>query len=99
MSSTTLMVVSVVGAWALFIALAIYLILILRELHPTGGTSTSFLAKIRLGLRAIEVETGHLAPEVTRLNQTLGSIRDGLRSVDANLGDALAAVARQEGRS
>ena len=99
MSSTTLMVVSVVGAWALFIALAIYLILILRELHPTGGTPTSFLAKIRLGLRAIEVETGHLAPDVTRLNQTLGSIRDGLRAVDANLAEALAAVARQEGRS
>ena len=99
MSPTTLMVVSVVGAWALFIALATYLILILRELHPTGGTATSFLAKIRLGLRAIEVETGHIAPEVTRLNQTLGSIRDGLRAVDANLADAITAVGRQEGRS
>jgi hypothetical protein len=98
MSQTTLMVLSVAGAWALFIALAVYLVLILRELHPAGGAPTSFLAKIRLGLRAIEVQTGHIVPEVTRLNRTLESIREGLRAIDNSLADTLVAVGRQEGR-
>lgn len=98
MNVTILMIVSVVGAWALFVALATYLILILRELRPTGGTPTSFLAKIRVGLRAIEVETGHLVPEVTKLNESLAGIRDGLRAIDANLDGALDAVRRQEVR-
>jgi hypothetical protein len=87
--------VSVVGAAALFIALAVYLTLILRELRPTGQTPTSYLAKIRLGLRAIEIETGHIEPEVTRLNQTLAAIRDGLRAIDGNLAGAIDAVGRQ----
>ena len=49
-TTTVLALLSVVAASALFIALAIFLVLILRELEPTGGTTTSFLAKIRLGL-------------------------------------------------
>ena len=98
MSGRLLMVVSVLGAWALFVALAIYLRLILRELRATGGTPTSFLAKIRVGLRAIEVETGHLVPEVTTLNERLTAIRDGLRAIDANLTGALDAVRRQRVR-
>ena len=54
-----LTLISVVAASALFIALAVFLVLILRELTPTGGTPTSFLGKIRLGLRAIEIETSN----------------------------------------
>ena len=53
MTTTALAVLSVAAVSALFVALAIFLVLILRELEPTGGTTTSFLAKIRLGLRAI----------------------------------------------
>lgn len=90
-----LMLVSVAGAAALFIALAIYLKLISRELEPTGGTPTSFLAKIRLGLRAIEMETGGLVPQVTKLNQGLTAVRDGLKAIDANLGGLIEAVQRQ----
>ncbi len=89
---------SVAAASALFIALAIFLVLILRELGPTGGTTTSFLAKIRLGLRAIEIETGHIPGEVPRLNQGLGQIAEGLGVVDRNLGQLAAALQRQEGR-
>lgn len=89
---------SVVAASALFIALAIFLVLILRELEPTGRTTTSFLAKIRLGLRAIEVETGHIPGQVPRLNQGLGQIAEGLGIVDRNLGRLGAALQRQEGR-
>ena len=66
-----LTLISVGAASALFIALAVFLILILRELTPTGGTATSFLGKIRLGLRAIEIETSHIPVEVTKLNAGL----------------------------
>lgn len=89
---------SVVAASGLFIALAVFLVLILRELHPTGGDGLSFLAKIRLGLRAIEIETGHIPTEVTRLNARLTAIREGLSVVDDNLGRLGEAVQRQEVR-
>ena len=91
-----LMLLSVVAASALFIALAIFLLLILAELEPTGGRTTSFLAKIRLGLRAIEVETGHIPGQVPRLNEGLGQIAGGLQAVDRNLGHLSAALQRQE---
>lgn len=93
-----LTLISVVAAAALFVALAVYLKLIIRELEPTGGTPTSFLAKIRLGVRAIEMETGGLVPQVTRLNQGLTAVRDGLTGIDANLAGLISAVQRQEGK-
>ena len=93
-----LMLISVIAASALFIALAVFLVLILRELNPTGSTAVSFLAKIRMGLRAIEIETGHIPREVTRLNGGLAGVRDGLAVVDANLAQLASAVVRQEGR-
>jgi len=92
---------SVVGAWALFIALALFLRPIIRELEDIGGPSTrfrrpaNFLAKIRLGVRAIEVETGGLVPQVTKLNAGLTAIRDGLRAIDGNLGGTIDGVSRQ----
>ena len=95
---TLLAVVTVAAAAALFIALVAFLVLIVRELRATGGSPVSYLAKIRLGLRAIEMETGHIVPEVTKLNGTLTSIRDGLLAVDANLGAVIAGVSRQVGR-
>jgi len=93
-----LMLISVIAASALFIALAVFLLLILKELNPIGGLGTSFLAKIRLGLRAIEVETGNIPREVTKLNAGLSAVRDGLLVVDGNLAHLAASVQRQEGR-
>lgn len=93
-----LTLVSVIGAAALFIALAVYLNLIIRELRAIGASPTSFLGKIRLGLRAIETETGGLVPHVTKLNSGLTSIRDGLTGIAVNLGGLIEAVSRQEGR-
>jgi hypothetical protein len=93
-----LAIASVVAVAALFVALAVFLVLILRQLEPTGGSSTSFLAKIRLGLRAIEIETGHIPGEVPKLNQGLAHIAEGLGIVDTNLGRLAAALDRQEGR-
>lgn len=93
-----LTLVSVACVSALFIALAVFLVLILRELEPTGGSAVSFLGKIRMGLRAIEVETGHIPGEVPRLNGGLGQVAEGLRIVERNLGRLAAALLRQERR-
>ena len=93
--------ISVVGAAALFIALAIYLVLIINELEAIGGapvgygSKASLLSKIRMGLRAIEVETGGLAPHVVQLNERLSAIRDGVKVIDGNLGGVIAAVSKQ----
>lgn len=99
-----LMVITVIGVAALFVALAIYVRLIVRQLESIGGPATRFfrpvnyLSKIRMGLRAIEVHTGHIGPQVTQLNTTLVSIRDGLRAIDASLAGVIAGVQRQERR-
>lgn len=100
-----LTLVSVVGAAALFVALAVYLVLISGELERIGGRRhggygepSSYLSKIRLGVRAIETQTGGLVPRVTTLNQGLSAIRDGLRLIDSNLAGLIAAVVKQEGR-
>ena len=92
---------SVLGAAALFIALALFLRAIDGVLEDIGGPATRFsvpvnyLAKIRLGVRAIEQQTAALAPLVTRLNAGLGAIRDGVKVIDANLAALIAAVSAQ----
>ena len=99
-----LMSVTLVGVAALFSALALYVPAIVRELEEIGGPATRFvrpvnyLSKIRLGLRAIEVHTGYIVPQVTQLNQTLTSIRDGLRAIDGSLAATITNVQRQEPR-
>ena len=95
---------SVASVAALFVALALFLRAINRTLEDIGGPATRFvrpvndLAKIRLGLRAIERQTDALAPYVTRVNGGLGAVRDGLRAIDANLAGVIAAVSRQARR-
>ena len=97
-----LMTITSLGVAALFVALAAYVRAIVRELEIIGGPATRFvrpvnyLSKIRLGLRAIEVETSHLAPQVTTLNTTLTAIRDGLRAIDGSLGSLITHVQRQD---
>ncbi len=101
---TLLTLLSVIAVAALFVALAIFLFMITGTLEAIGGeaksygTKASFLAKIRVGVRAIEVQTGSIAPQVTKLNGTLTSVRDGLMAIDGNLGGVIAAVSRQEAR-
>jgi hypothetical protein len=96
-----LAILSVAGAAALFVALALFLRAIDRVLEDIGGPATRFsapvnyLSKIRLGVRAIEKQTDALASSVTGLNGALGAILGGLRSVDANLAGVIAAVSRQ----
>jgi hypothetical protein len=77
-------------AVALLLVVAVGLIRIIRELEGIGGTPTSFLAKIRFGLRAIETETGQLRPQLTALNNGLDALDQGLAAVARDLGAALA---------
>ena len=93
-----LLTLTLITVFLVVVALAVFLVLILRELEPTGGRTTSFLAKIRLGLRAIEIETGYIPTEVTKLNGGLKQIAGGLTVVDANLARLAAGLQRQEGR-
>ncbi len=79
-----------------FVVLAVALVHISRALESVGGTPTSFLAKLRLGLRAIEKETSHLTPQVLQVNAGLSQIAGGLVLVDQHLVGAIKAVTRQE---
>lgn len=76
---TVLLVLLFVGALVYFVA-GIH-----RLLVDIGGTGASFLGKLRMGLRAIETETGHLPVQVTKLNTTLTNIGAGLKVVNTNL--------------
>jgi hypothetical protein len=102
-SLTLLMWLSLAGVAALFVALALYVRAISQQLEEIGGPATRFyrpvnyLSKIRVGLRAIDVHTGHVAPQVTALNGTLERIRDGLRAVDAGLAKTIGNI-QQQGR-
>jgi hypothetical protein len=99
-----LALLSVVAVGALFIALALFLFAIIAQLETIGGEAkgygakASFLSKIRLGVRAIEVQTGFIAPQVTKLNGTLTSVRDGLSTIDDTLAGVITNVSRQEVR-
>ena len=79
-----------------FLVLAVALVKISGVLRSIGGTPTSFLAKLRLGLRAIEQETSHLAPQVTAVNSGLSQIAGGLGTVDQSLVGTINAVQRQK---
>lgn len=93
---TFLMILTALAVIALVAVLAYFLIRIIALLERIGGTPTSWLAKLRLGLRAIETETGALPGGVTRLNGSLGTIADGLGVVDTHLRGTIDAVTRQE---
>ena len=96
-----LALLSVIGAAALFVALALNLVRIVDQLEAIGGSRpaygmpASYLSKIRLGVRAIETQTGGLAPQVTLLNGGLGAVRDGLGAIDANLGSLIDSLSGQ----
>ncbi|MEO8193200.1 MAG: hypothetical protein ABI681_05070 [Gemmatimonadales bacterium] len=99
----TLAYISLIAASALFIVLAVFLHFICVELETIGGMKksgyglpASFLSRIRLGVRAIEVQTGGLAPEVIKLNGGLTAVRDGLGAIDANLDGVITAVLAQK---
>jgi hypothetical protein len=79
-----------------FGVLAYALVKISAVLESIGGTPTSYLAKLRLGLRAIEKETSHLEPNVLAINAGLKQIAGGLGSIDKRLVGTIDAVMKQE---
>jgi uncharacterized protein YoxC len=91
-----LAIVSALVVLVFFGVLVIYLVQIARTLEAIGGNPDSFLAKLRLGLRAIEQETGFLPREVPRLNAGLAEVATGLQEVDAHLVHTIEAVVRQQ---
>jgi hypothetical protein len=93
----TLTLLTVLLVLVFFAVLAYALVKISAVLSSIGGTPTSYLAKLRLGLRAIERETSHLAPNVLKINAGLGQIAGGLQSVDRRLVGTIDAVVKQEG--
>ena len=97
MSIILLTLASCLAVLLLLAVVAIDLRRIISELDDIGGASRSYLAKIRYGLRAIEVETAQLAPQVTALNRGLRALDGGLRAVAGDLTATLAALTKGGG--
>jgi hypothetical protein len=76
---TALQILALVGT------LVFYLVRIVNALEKIGGFPNSDLARTRYGVRAIETETSHLAPQVTQLNAGLLALAGKLGVVDGQL--------------
>ena len=94
-----LTVLSALVVVVFFVVLLAYVYAIANTLDAIGGRGDSYLAKLRLGLRAIEQETGHLGPQVTQLNGGLTQVAAGLKAVDEHLINTIDAVVKQRGAS
>ncbi|CAN5260069.1 hypothetical protein BH20BAC1_BH20BAC1_24570 [soil metagenome] len=93
----TLLMILTVLLVLVFVFALIYLVTKIHGLLVRiGGLGESFLAKLRLGLRAIETETGHLPVEVTQLNETLTKTGAGLKVVNKHLEGTIAAALNQK---
>jgi hypothetical protein len=93
---TLLMALSALLILVFLGALAYALVKIIFVLEAIGGTPTSYLAKLRLGLRAIERETSHLPIAVGKINEGLKTIAGGLVAVDGHLAGTIEALKKQE---
>ena len=91
-----LMLITVLAAVILLVVLVSNLTKIIDDLNAIGGNPDSYLSKLRLGLRAIETETGHIPTEVTTLNAELGVIAEGLTGVDQHLVNTINSVVKQK---
>lgn len=86
MSITYLTFFSGVTALLFLAVVAHALIQIVHLLEEIGGNGDSYLAKLRLGLRAIERETSHLPAAAPGINTGLETTAKGLLGVDEALG-------------
>ncbi|MFQ3326083.1 MAG: hypothetical protein ACI8YC_000717 [Salibacteraceae bacterium] len=94
--SVLLMVITILAVLLLVYVLVHYLRAIIKLLTSIGGSGSSYLAKLRLGLRAIETETGHLPTQVTKLNGALTEVAGGLKVVDEQLEASINAAVKQK---
>ena len=93
---TLLIILTTVLVLIFVITLIILVANIHRLLVKIGGDGSSFLGKLRLGLRAIETETGHLPVQVTKLNETLSNTGAGLKIVNKHLEGTIEAALKQK---
>ena len=77
-------------------ALVYFLNRIASTLERIGGNPDSYLAKLSFGLRAIEKETSHLAPQVTQLNQGLEALAGELSTSDEHLKSVAEALVEEK---
>ena len=84
-----LTIVSALQVLAFVAALIAFLTRIVSSLERIGGAPSSLLAKVSFGVRAIEKETSHLAPQVTQLNEELTTLAGKLGVVDGHLGSVV----------
>lgn len=91
-----LMILTILVVLVFVGVLVVYLFIIGKTLDAIGGSPDSYLAKLRLGLRAIEQETSHIPTMVAQLNQNLGATAEGLQVVDGHLVKTIDAVLKQE---
>ena len=97
---TTLMTFITCLAALVFLAVVAFaLTRIVAALESIGGKGESYLAKLRVGLRAIARETSHLPAAAPGLNENLGAIASGLAAVDSKLGGVHEALLKQEDHS
>lgn len=90
------MILTVLAVLLLVAVLAKYLMNIIHVLNDIGGNGRSLLARLRVGLRAIESETGYLPEQATKLNQTLSHTAEQMEKVHRRLDDTVTAVSKQE---
>ena len=93
--SVLLMIITILAVLLLVYVLVHYLRAIIKLFTSIGGNGSSYLAKLRLGLRAIETETGHLPVQVTKLNGALTKVAGGLKVVDEQLEESINAAVKQ----
>jgi hypothetical protein len=94
--NTLLMIITILEVLALVAVLITSLGKISNSLNHIGGAGDSFLAKLRLGLRAIETETSHLPREVIRLNEGLAKTGEGLKAVEDSIAQSVESSQKQE---
>ena len=82
---TLLIILSCILSLVFLGTVALSLVAIINNLAPIGGSSDSFLAKLRLGLRAIEKQTSHLGQILPKVNETLSGLESGLPVLVQNL--------------
>ncbi len=95
--STVLILLTAICVLGFLLVVAVALMRIDPVLEAIGGRGESYLAKLRLGLRAIERETSHLPATAPGINAGLGALAAGLTVVDQTLGEAHSALTRQSG--
>ena len=100
-----LAILSAVAVVAFLLVLAALAIRIASTLESIGNREPSighqghmsFLAKISLGVRAIEGQTSQLPPQATKLNQNLQPLAAGLIAVRDKLASIRERVQQQKG--